>query len=86
MSNRNATFAKRQREQNQKDKASQKAARREERRTEKVPRAPGEAGGDDDIDPDLVGIVPGPQPRDEDEAPPEDLSVSLVPSRDQDSA
>jgi hypothetical protein len=82
MSNRNATFAKRQREQNQKDKASQKAARREERRTTKEPRAPGE----DDIDPDLVGIVPGPQPRDEDDAPPEDLSVSLVPSRDQDSA
>ena len=83
MSNRNATFAKRQREQNQKDKAQQKAARREERKASKEPRAPGE----DDIDPDLVGIVPGPQPRDEDAGPPADpdLSVSLVPPADQDS-
>jgi len=81
MSNRNATFAKRQREQNQKDKASQKAVRREERRTTKEPRAPGE----EDIDPDLAGIVAGPQAGQED-GPPEDLSVSLVPSPDQDSA
>jgi hypothetical protein len=82
MSNRNATFAKRQREQNQKEKAQAKAARRVERQgATKEPRAPGE----DDIDPDLIGIVPGPQPRAEDDAPPEDLSVSLVPSPDQDS-
>lgn len=85
MSNRNATFAKRQREQNQKDKAQQKAARREERRSTKEARPAGE----DDIDPDLIGIVPGPQPRpDDDDAPAGgvDLSVSLVPPADQDSA
>jgi hypothetical protein len=58
MSNRNLTFAKRQREQNQKDRAREREARRAERKAKKAtPRV-----GDDGEDPDIAGIVPGPQP------------------------
>jgi hypothetical protein len=52
------TQNKRERERAKQEKQKQKAARRAEakdRRAIKAPRAPGE-------DPDIAGIVPGPQP------------------------
>lgn len=67
MSDRKAAFAKRQRELEQKEHRKQKAAKLADRRAR---AASGEAGGDPDIDPDLIGIVPGPQPRPDDEAAP----------------
>jgi hypothetical protein len=62
MSNRNMTFAKRQREQNQKDRVREREARRVERRAKKAATPAGVEGED----PDIAGIVPGPQ------APPDD--------------
>ncbi len=66
MTIRNVTFAKRQREQNQKERARDREARKAERRgKEKDPVAT--ANGED---PDIAGIIPGPQPKpEEDEAP-----------------
>ena len=54
------SFTKRQKEQRRLEKQQEKAAKRTQRKLEKVeraqiPRTPGE-------DPDLAGIVPGPQP------------------------
>jgi hypothetical protein len=63
MSNRSATFAKRQREQNLKDKARQREERRVERKSKKEDGPPVEDG----VDPDLAGIVAGPQPRPDEE-------------------
>jgi hypothetical protein len=60
MSNRNATFAKRQREQNQKERARQREQRRAERRS-RIDSDPGVAVQPGE-DPDIAGIVPGPQP------------------------
>jgi hypothetical protein len=58
MSNRVTTFAKRQREQDQRERAREREQRKSERRARKnETRAPGD--GDD---PDIAGIVPGPQP------------------------
>jgi hypothetical protein len=56
----NPGASKRQKELARKERKREKAARRERRKQEKLeragqPLAPGE-------DPDLVGIVPGPQP------------------------
>jgi len=53
---------KRQREAARQGHARDKAAKREQRKAEKTPRAPGETGED----PDIAGIVPGPQPIPED--------------------
>jgi len=52
------TFNKRQREQNRLDKQREKELRRRQRRDDRQHRAPTEAG----VDPDIAGIVPGPQP------------------------
>ena len=52
------TFNKRQREQNRLDKQREKELRRRQRRDDRQQRAPTEAG----VDPDIAGIVPGPQP------------------------
>jgi hypothetical protein len=52
------TFNKRQKEKDRQDRAKEKLARRDERRKERVER-PQTADGED---PDLAGIVPGPQP------------------------
>lgn len=52
-----ATFAKRQREIARQERAREKAAKRVERNAGKV--KPDRAAGDD---PDIAGIVPGPQP------------------------
>ena len=53
-----ATFAKRQKEIARQERAREKAARRVERKEAKgkVERT------DADVDPDIAGIVPGPQP------------------------
>ena len=75
MTDRKAAFAKRQRELDQKEHRKQKAAKLAERRA----RAPsGEAGGDPDIDPDLIGIVPGPQPRPADDEAPLDAAAPVT--------
>ncbi|MCK6546732.1 hypothetical protein L6R52_12855 [Myxococcota bacterium] len=64
---RNTGLTKRQKERNRQEKQQQKAQKKAERKAEgRVEVVPGE-------DPDLAGIVPGPQPRpwDDDEAPAE---------------
>jgi hypothetical protein len=58
MTNRNAMFAKRQRELKQQEKAREK----ERRKAERGKVQGGEAA--DGVDPDIAGIVPGPQPKD----------------------
>jgi len=58
------SFAKRQKERARQDKQREKLAKRQQRRADK----PTKEGGDDgDVDPDIAGIVPGPQPTDEEE-------------------
>ncbi|WP_224243851.1 hypothetical protein [Hyalangium gracile] len=53
-------MSKRQKELARKEKNKEKDVRREQRKKEKAERAgqPGEAG----VDPDIAGIIPGPQP------------------------
>lgn len=63
---RKASFAKRQRELEQKDRARQREQRRAERRANRE-NAATNTNLDPDVDPDLIGIVPGPQP------PPDDV-------------
>ena len=58
----NPSVNKRQKERNRQDKQREKEAKRQQRRAEKAQK-PATA---DDVDPDIAGIVPGPQP------PPED--------------
>ncbi len=58
MSNRVTTFAKRQREQDQKERAKERAQKRTDRRARKTEGGTAEDG----VDPDIAGIVPGPQP------------------------
>lgn len=58
------SFEKRRKELARKEKQREKAERREQREREKAARPAGSEGED----PDIAGIVPGPQPRnDEDE-------------------
>jgi hypothetical protein len=52
------TFNKRSKEKARQDKAREKAAERAQRKVEKVDRPAAPPGED----PDLAGIVPGPQP------------------------
>jgi hypothetical protein len=54
------TFKKRQKELARQNKQKEKALRRQQRKEEKANRPAAENGED----PDLAGIVPGPQPRD----------------------
>jgi|JI10StandDraft_1071094.scaffolds.fasta_scaffold4049072_2 hypothetical protein len=54
----NEGFMKRQKERQRADKQKEKAQKRAERARDATRRPDGEAG----VDPDLVGIVPGPQP------------------------
>jgi len=54
----NPTQQKRQREKDRQAHQREKEAQRRQRRDEKAQRPPGEPG----IDPDIAGIVPGPQP------------------------
>ena len=53
-----ATFAKRQKEIARQERAREKAAKRVERKETKAKIDRGAA----DVDPDIAGIVPGPQP------------------------
>jgi hypothetical protein len=55
----NTTFQKRQKERARQDRQREKDVQRKQRRDERaVPRAAGEPG----VDPDIAGIIPGPQP------------------------
>ncbi len=57
------TPAKRQKERNRQDRQKDKDARRDQKRHERANQAP-RPGGED---PDIAGIIPGPQPKLEDE-------------------
>jgi hypothetical protein len=59
----NPSVNKRQKERDRQEKQKEKQAKRAERAAEKAARPAGEEG----IDPDIAGIVPGPQPRNEEE-------------------
>jgi hypothetical protein len=63
MSPRNPGALKRQKELARLEKQREKQAERLQRRKEKKERAPGDA----EVDPDIAGIVPGPQPKAEEE-------------------
>ncbi len=54
----NPSINKRQKERQRQDKQREKEAKRQQRRAEKAQR-PESAEG---VDPDIAGIVPGPQP------------------------
>lgn len=54
----NTTFQKRQKERARADRQREKDAMRKQRRDEKPVRVAGEPG----VDPDIAGIVAGPQP------------------------
>jgi hypothetical protein len=54
----NSTFEKRKKELARKEKQKQKAEKREQRERERLERPAGAEGED----PDIAGIVPGPQP------------------------
>ena len=56
----NPSVNKRQKEQARKEKQRDKDVKRQQRKEDRDKRAPGEEG----IDPDIAGIVPGPQPPD----------------------
>jgi len=60
-----ATFEKRRKERDRQDRQRAKAEKRKQRRQEKPARVP---GGED---PDIAGIVPGPQPPSEEEIEPQ---------------
>jgi hypothetical protein len=60
----NPSVNKRLKERNRQDKQKEKEAKREQRKQEKVPRAAGEGGED----PDIAGIIPGPQPIPDDQS------------------
>jgi hypothetical protein len=51
-------MSKRQKELARQEKVKEKDAKREQRKREKSERGPNEDG----VDPDIAGIVPGPQP------------------------
>lgn len=53
-----ASLEKRRKERARQDRKRDKAERRDQRRAERASRGPRDAAGD----PDLAGIVPGPQP------------------------
>lgn len=63
MSNQRPAFTKRQRERHKQQKKEDKAERRAQRRTERDTRGPAAPGED----PDIAGMIPGPQPLPEDE-------------------
>lgn len=52
------TFEKRQKEKNRQDRQRDKEAKRDQRKNDKVNKPAGVAGED----PDIAGIIPGPQP------------------------
>ena len=56
--NKSATFAKRARERARQEKRKEKAEKRAQRREQKADKPDATSG----VDPDIAGIVPGPQP------------------------
>lgn len=54
----NPSINKKQKERQRQDKQREKEAKRQQRRAEKGQRP----AGADGVDPDIAGIVPGPQP------------------------
>jgi hypothetical protein len=56
---------KRNKEKQRQDRQREKDAKRQQRRGEKGNRPPAEPG----VDPDIAGIVPGPQPLEEEDEP-----------------
>jgi hypothetical protein len=58
----NPSINKKQKERQRQDKQREKEAKRQQRRSEKAQRP----AGADGVDPDIAGIVPGPQPPIED--------------------
>ena len=60
----NPSIQKRQKERERQERARAKAEKKKVRNDEKVSRGPREDG----VDPDIAGIVPGPQPVIEDDA------------------
>jgi hypothetical protein len=54
----NPSINKRQKERQRQDKQREKEAKRQQRRHDKPPRPTAEGG----VDPDIAGIIPGPQP------------------------
>ena len=52
------SFSKRQKERNRQDKQREKDAKRDQRRVDKTNQGPKPSGED----PDIAGIIPGPQP------------------------
>jgi hypothetical protein len=57
-----ATFAKRERERQRQQQREEKAARRLQRQAQKKDKPTAPEG----VDPDIAGIIPGPQPQQED--------------------
>lgn len=73
------TFEKRRKEMQRRERKQDKADRREQRKAEKAERVQSQEDG---FDPDLAGIVPGPQPLPEEfHAIPEDASDSDPPAK-----
>jgi hypothetical protein len=58
----NPSVNKRQKERNRQDRQREKEAKRAQRKRERAERGPATPG----VDPDIAGIVPGPQPPSED--------------------
>lgn len=66
MTDRKASFAKRQRELEQKQRVADRLQRKSERKARSA-ASKDDPNADPDADPDLAGIVPGPQPREDDD-------------------
>lgn len=58
----NPTFKKREKERARQERQREKEMKRQQRRTERATRTPGQDGEGEVEDPDIAGIVPGPQP------------------------
>ena len=61
----NMTINKRNKEKQRQERQQEKEARRKQRREQRETRVPNETG----VDPDIAGIVPGPQPIDTGDLP-----------------
>ena len=59
----NPSLNKRQRERSRQEKQREKEAKRQQRKQDRAQRGPTDPEG---VDPDIAGIVPGPQPPAED--------------------
>jgi hypothetical protein len=76
----NPSIQKRQKERERQDRQKAKEEKRKQRKEEKVARVPGEHGED----PDIAGIVPGPQPVPDELIVPEERAERGEESRPED--